>query len=63
MNLNQAKSKVAQRLFALGLPLDIVNGTVDMTKEDSLITAAELINLKPDLSLEGISEFLYIPQL
>jgi hypothetical protein len=63
MTLNQAKTKVAMRLRALGAEANQILAVIDMTRDDSIMEAANLVDHKPDISLDDLKLFVYWPEI
>lgn len=62
MTTNQAKTKVAQHLLALGVSRDQIHAVIDMTKESAIIETANLLTIK-ELSLDETKLFVYWPEI
>lgn len=60
MTINQAKTKLAKRLLELNVDRHSI---IDMTKDESIIEAANVIDNLPDISYEDLRHFIYVPEI
>lgn len=62
MTLNQAKTKVAQKLLLLNVGHDMIHLIIDMTRDECIVTAANFIETHNDISLNDMKALVYFPE-
>ena len=63
IDLQQARNIVAQNLARMAVPQQQIEATVTMTRDQSIIEAAHYIRSKPEITLDELKFYVYMPEL
>lgn len=63
MTANQARTIVAQHLVKLKVQYKLVAAIIDMTRDECIEEAANIVQASPNITFDDIKLFVYVPEI